>query len=268
MYTFNFQPDNGYRGNDITELLMVTTPPVIPFAQEVLQSMQLGDGTTVYRHTGVYQDITIQLNCNFIVETREKFMPTKTLISRYFGDRKGKLSLCEDLDHYWKVKDVSVVEGARTLGVASDVSLNFTCDPYRYFKEYSTPIDAVTGDLIALNNSFEQSFPIYKIYNDSENANWISISNNGKQLLIENPFKSKTSVSDEGDHEIKVSYIEVDTQWNYLKAVFEGDIFEYRTIDTSGSFADIRFKSGVNEVKVDIDIGSCRVEIQREYREL
>lgn len=266
MYTFNFQPDNGYRGNDITELLMVTTPPVIPFAQELLQSMQLGDGTTVYRHTGVYQDITIQLNCNFIVETREKFMPAKTLVSRYFGDRQGKLSLCEDLDHYWKVKDVSIVEGARTLGVASDVSLHFTCDPYRYFKEYSQPVAFVTGEKTIFNNFYELSYPIYKIYNDSSNAKTITITNNNKALSITDPFKGRSISAEEGEKTQEVLYLELNTYWNTLKTVYDGS-YEYQTIKTSGSFANIRFGTGINEVIVDIDLGSCRVEVQREYRE-
>lgn len=267
MYTFKFQPNSKVQTNGIG-FLKVSTSPVIPFAEEVTQEITLGDGTVKVIHTGVYKDIDIDIECNFISETREQYLAYKTTIDRYFGDKQGILELSEDRSHYWKVKNVSISAGSRVLKRATDLTITFTCEPYRYFKEYSAPINAVTGDLIALNNSFEPSFPIYKIYNDSENANLISISNNGKQLLIKNPFKSKTSVSDEGGHEIKVSYIEVDTQWNYLKTVFEGDIFEYRTIDTSGSFADIRFKSGVNEVKVDIDIGSCRVEIQREYREL
>lgn len=257
MYTFNFQPDNGYRGNDITELLMVTTPPVIPFAQELLQSMKLGDGTTVYRHTGIYQEIVIQLDCNFIVETREKFMPAKTLISRYFGDRQGKLSLCEDLDHYWKVKDISVEEGTRTLGVASDVSLSFTCDPYRYFKEYSQPVAFVTGEKTIFNNFYEPSYPIYKIYNDSSNSKTITITNNGKSLSITDPFKGRQ----------EVLYLELDTYWNTLKTVYDGS-YEYQTIKTSGSFSSIRLGTGINEVIVDVDLGSCRVEVQREYREL
>lgn len=257
MYTFNFQPDNGYRGNDITELLMVTTPPVIPFAQELLQSTKLGDGTTVYRHTGIYQEIVIQLDCNFIVETREKFMPAKTLINRYFGDRKGKLSLCEDLDHYWKVKDISVEEGTRTLGVASDVSLSFTCDPYRYFKEYSQPVAFVTGEKTIFNNFYEPSYPIYKIYNDSSNSKTITITNNGKSLSITDPFKGRQ----------EVLYLELDTYWNTLKTVYDGS-YDYQTIKTSGSFSNIRFGTGINEVIVDIDLGSCRVEVQREYREL
>lgn len=259
MYTFNFQPDNGYRGNDISELLMVATPPVIPFPQELLQSMQLGDGTAVYRHTGVYQDIIIQIECNFVVEKREQFLPAKSLIDSYFGDRQGKLSLCEDNNHYWKVKDITIKEGARTLGRASDVTLNFTCEPYRYFTEYSEPQSFVSGEKSIFNNPYAPATPVYKIYNDSENATRLWILNNGNQLEIYNPF------TPEGDK--KVSYIEISTQWNYMKAVFSDDSYEYRTIDTRGSFADIRFDTGVNEVEVGIDIGAVRVEVERGYKE-
>ena len=267
MYTFNFQPDNGYRGNDITELLMVTTPPVIPFAQELLQSMQLGDGTSVYRHTGIYQDIVISLECNFVVDNRSKFMYAKSLIDEYFGDRQGKLELCEDRDHYYKVKDVSIVEGSRTLGLASDVTVNFTCDPYRYFKEYSKPVNMVTGETHIFNNPYTQSYPIYKIYNDSENATILTISNNGKQLVITNPFTPKGISAEEGSGFQKVLYVIVDTQWNTFAVQYDGGSLDYQTIKTSGSFADIRFKNGVNEILVTSNIGSCRVEIQREYRE-
>lgn len=259
MYTFNFQPDNGYRGNDITELLMVTTPPVIPFPQELIQQMQLGDGTTVVRHTGVYQDILITLDCNFIVKEREQFLDAKTLIDSYFGDRQGKLSLCEDRTHYWRVKDVSIMEGQRTLGVASDVTVNFTCEPYRYFKEYSELVQFTSGEKTIFNNPYVPALPIYRIYNDSENATRLWILNNGKQLEVYNPFTPNGTK--------KVSYIEINTQWNYLKAIFSDSSFQYRTINTKGSFADIRFGTGINEVEVGIDIGAVRVDVERGYKE-
>ena len=217
MYTFNFQPNNGYRGNDISELLMVTTPPVIPFAQELVQSMQLGDGTTTVRHTGIFQDIVIPLHCNFIVESREKYLHAKSIIDRYFGDRSGKLELCEDISHYWKVKDISITEGTRIYGVATDLDINFTCEPYRYFKEYSKPVSIITGEKIVFNNIYEPSYPIYKIYNDSKNAKLITISNNGKSLSIKNPFQESGVVAEEGTRYKEVKYIEIDTYWNTLK---------------------------------------------------
>ena len=52
-----------------------------------------------------------------------------------------------------------------------------------------------------------------------------------------------------------------------MKAVFSDGSYEYRTIDTRGSFADIRFNTGVNEVEVGIDIGAVRVEVERGYKE-
>lgn len=258
MYTFNFKPDSKVEVNDIHHFLKVISPPQIPFAQELIQTMSLGDGTTIVRHTGIYSDIVIQLECNFLAEKREEYLSLRADIDKYFGDKKGLLELSEDQSHYWKVKDVVINSGTRILGRASDLTIDFTCEPYRYFKTYSKPIEAVIGNHIEFNNFFSPSFPIYKIYNDSVNATSLSISNNGKALTITNPFKgSKT-----------VSYLEINTEWNYLKAVYTDGSFEYVTGKTSGSFADLRFKSGINDVTSSIDVGSCRIEVKREYREL
>lgn len=266
MYTFKFQPNAPVQNNGIG-FLKVSTSPVIPFPEEITNEITLGDGTKIVRHTGIYSDIDIKVECNYIAETREKYLAYKNAIDRYFGDKQGLLELSEDRAHYWKVKNVSIDAGQRALKRATDLTITFTCDPYRYFKEYSQPVAFVTGEKTIFNNFYEPSYPIYKIYNDSSNAKTITITNNNKSLTITDPFKGRSISAEEGEKKQEVLYLELDTYWNTLKTVYDGS-YEYQTIKTSGSFADIRLGTGINEIIVDIDLGSCRVEVQREYREL
>lgn len=258
MYTFKFQPTSGTE-EDIMTWLKVSKSPIIEYAQEVVIETSLGDGTTLYRHTGVYKEVKIKIECNFIAPSRETFIAHQTKLEKYFGDKQGLLELSEDRDHYWKAVNVDIQAGERSLKRASLVTITFTCEPYRYFKEYSKPQSFVSGQKTIFNNPYAPATPVYKIYNDSENATRLWIMNNGKQLEIFTPF------SPEGGK--AVSYIEINTQWNYLKAVFNDSSYEYRTIDTKGSFADIRFGMGINEVEVGIDIGAVRVEVERGYKE-
>ena len=74
MYTLQFTPENQPYNiyKSIMNLMKITSAPIIPFSEEIVETSEMGDGTTSYRHTGVLKDKTIEVPCNFVVKNKKE----------------------------------------------------------------------------------------------------------------------------------------------------------------------------------------------------
>lgn len=273
MYTFKYIP-NVKRDTDnynLSSLLKVKTAPTIPLPEEIVDEITLGDGTTSYRHTGVYKDRKIEIECSFVKKSKQAWLDNFSAIKRYFKNQQGTLFLeSEDLHHYFKVKKIDIDINSRIHGVASEFTIAFTCAPYRYLIQYSKPYSLVTDKTVKLNNPYELSCPVYRIYNTSTNAQRISILCGNNALFIDDPFEQYIDYHEE---RYKVTYIDIDTEsecmiTHYKHISSEETISRYTTIKTSGAFDGITLKEGINEIYCAVDIGALSIDILRNYREL
>lgn len=107
MYTFKYIP-NAKRDTDnfnISSLLKVKTAPIIPLPEEIVDEVTLGDGTTSYRHTGVYKDRKIVIECSFLKNSKESWLDNFSAIKRCFKNQQGLLYLVsDDSSHYLKLR--------------------------------------------------------------------------------------------------------------------------------------------------------------------
>lgn len=259
MYHFRFTPENKLRyTQNIMYLLKVSERPVIPMAEEIVETSTLGDGTTSYRHTGVYQDRKIPIKCNFVLNSKKEYLDRIYKIQQYFNGNKGILELTsDDREHYWKVKNVTFDIDSRDFGRGSEFTITFICEPYRYVNKYSRPYNIVSGKKVELANYYETAYPIYRLYNTSMNAKNITINCNGNNFTITNPFNGTSDIS----------YVEINTENSYMKTYYKNGTYKYDTLKTSGSFGGLKFNYGSNNVLITTDIGAIRAEIIRNYRE-
>ncbi len=257
MYKFRFTPDSKVQFvQNIMDLIKVSERPIIPIAEEIVETSTLGDGTTSYRHTGVYQDREIPVTCNFVTKNKNEYLHIFSQVQKYFNGNKGKLELTSDDDeHYWKVKHIEYSISSRALGRGSEFTITFICDPFRYLNKYARPYSLVSGETVEFANFYEVAYPVYRIYNTSQNAKQITIKCNGNTFYIYNPFSAN------------VEYFDINTEESYMKTVYKNGQYEYTTLKTSGSFDGLKFNYGSNSVNISVDIGALRVEIMRNYRE-
>ena len=266
MYHFRFTPDTPVQfvQNNIMDLIKVSNRPTIPLAEEIVESSTLGDGTSSYRHTGVYSDREIELTCNFVSTKREDYLNIYSEVQKYFNGNKGILELTsDDPNHFWKVKNVEFNISSRGR-IGSEFTINFICEPYRYLNVYARPYHIITGEKVEFANFYEIAYPTYRIYNTSTNAELITIKSNGSYFTIKNPF-TPYQITDE--ETLQVEYLELNSEQSYLKTYYENDVASYQTLKTSGSFDKLKFEYGSNSVEITVDIGALNIEVLRNYRE-
>lgn len=257
MYKFRFTPDSKVQFvQNIMDLIKVSERPIIPIAEEIVETSTLGDGTTSYRHTGVFKDREIPIKCNFVTKNKNDYLHIYSELQKYFNGNKGKLELTsDDQDHYWKVKHIEYSISSRNLGRTSEFTITFICDPFRYLNKFSRPYALVSGETVEFANFYETAYPIYRLYNTSQNATNIKITCNGNVFNIYNPFSSN------------VNYVDINSEESYMKTIYNNGTYEYTTLKTSGSFDVLKFNYGSNNVLITTDIGAIKAEIMRNYRE-
>lgn len=275
MYTLQFTPENQpYKVyKNIMNLMKITSAPIIPFSEEIVETSEMGDGTTSYRHTGVLKDKTIEVSCNFVVKNKKEANERLYDIKKYFAGGKGLLKFPdEDPDHFWKVKNIEYDISERWHGFMFSFTIKFTVDGYRYIDKYSRPMQISAIDVTSIMNLYEPSYPTYKFYNTSENTGWISVISHthNRYFTIYQPFARKYNYYQPGsiDNSLHVKYIEINSENAYMKTVYENGYFEYTTLKTEGSFESLKFEYGLNQISINTEVGLIRAEIFRNFKEI
>lgn len=275
MYTLQFTPENQpytiYK--NIMNLVKITSAPIIPFSEEIVETSEMGDGTTSYRHTGVLKDKTIEVPCNFVVKSKKEANERLYDIKKYFAGGKGLLKFPdEDPDHFRKVKNIKYNISERWHGFMFSFTIKFTVDGYRYIDKYSRPMQISVFDITSIINLYEPSYPTYKFYNTSEKTGWISIISltHNRSFKIYQPFAKKYNYYQPGsiDNALAVKYIEINSENAYMKTVYENGYFEYTTLKTEGSFENLKIEYGSNDIVINTEIGLIRTEIFRNFKEI
>lgn len=273
MYQFRFIPDKNRSDHNINNLLKVSSAPLIPFPDEIVNTISLGDGTDEYTHTGKYKDVEITLSCNFVERSKRAYADKLYMVFEYFGNKQGLLELTSDYpDHYFIVKNVVISPNERKYGIMGSFDIKFTCDPYRYIKKYQNAIHTTTGKSLVLSNPYSDASPLYRIYNQSSSAKTFTITSGSDKFIVHDPF-TLGSVG-QGLDDWEIDYIEIDTENEWLKRVGKDADFNtgyritYDTIKTEGSFDTIRIPTGQKELSFSIDTGDVSIDVFRKYREL
>lgn len=255
-YYFKFIPDDKRYELNLMDLIKVSTTPIIPFPEEIVDSIELGDGTTIYRHTGKFKDRVISIECNYVAKDKMECIGIASKIKRYFGSGKGLLTLnSDDRDHYWIVKNVEIEMKGRKLGIASTLIIKFTVDPYRYFIGKTSSKLITTAENVSFINSFEPSYPIFRVWAGSSTQTKISLYVNENKVTITNGFDENTL------------YFDIDTEQNYMKTVNKDGTVKFTTLKTSGDFDKLQFKPGENKFRYEVDYGELKIEVYPRYKE-
>lgn len=186
MFTLHFDNGQGVVAKQpLHYLFKITKRPIIPFPEEIIRELSLGNGKKHYEHTGEYQERIIKVECNLVAKSKRLWIDHMAQLQKYFVG-SGTLTFSDDPQHYWKVKKVVMNISSRERGRESEFTLEFTCDPYRYI--YSEPLNyefsitpgsewvGVTQDMPFIN-PYDKCFPKYTIVSDRnillhfENAN-------------------------------------------------------------------------------------------------
>ena len=151
-----------YKGRVSTDLgLRVEKRPAFPAPERNVEYKDIpGRSGSLVIDNGTYKDIEVDIKFNFVNED-------ETAISRVFRDAKawllsggsGSLTVSDDTDVYYKVKNVSIGDSDRTARIGHSFTATFRLDPYTYYKSGETPISLPA----MLYNAHEAAEPVYSI---------------------------------------------------------------------------------------------------------
>ena len=258
VYKLIFEPTGRTNEIDINKYIKVGTRPSIPSAEEIVNSIKLGDGTTYYDHTGNYYDRKIQLECNFVARNKNEWLEKCKVIQEYFKGGKGKLYLPnDDAETYWIVKDIALSIEDRWMGIGTHLTIEFTVDPYRYIIEFegAESYTNSTTYTIAMYNPYADSLPMIRLYYSPLITDFsITNSDTGNEFTID--------FNDSLPH-----HIDIDVEDCVLKYVYANGTEEIHTELTTGSFDDLIIPNGSSEFVFASNI-AANIEIYRRYKQL
>lgn len=216
-------------------LLVVKRPDFPSPKKRYNEQVVLGRDGKLYQDTGLYEDIDIQIEFNYMTSPDNWHnvwrKAKKWLLSSY-----GKKLMCsDDISMYYLIKKVEIDTNVRNSLRIGKFSVSFTIDPYTYLTDGIKKYE-LTGNIV---NFFEVSKPIY--YISGEGMCTITINN----------------------HEIKANVgqnLIIDV---YRKMAFR-DNGALENVAISGDFDDMVLIEGVNEIS--ISPSSFKLQIQPNWR--
>ena len=267
MFNFIFKRTNGdpVLPKELINLIKVAHRPVIPPAQEIVNEQTLGDGTVVYQHTGVYEDRVIEVECNFIAESKRLWHDHLRQVQNALIGDTGTLSFTDDPDHYFKVKRVDLKDFTREYGRVSQFVIRFTCEPYRYVVGYQEPITVNaqwngTGQIFY--NKFDISEPLYRVYVASGIISTFRFydDSTGESFYINNLHQ--------GNGGKTVDYIDIDVARKTCIRYFRDGSWDVFGSNTSGLYEMLQIPQGTHKITFSTNVGNTPVLVYRRYREL
>lgn len=114
--------------------VLIINRPNIPSAEERVITYNVpGRGGVLMQHLGIYEDIEINVECNFS-GIKENVIEKWRNISRWLKEAPGELTFSDDPEWYYKVKSTYVPELQRILKTAGVFAVTFICEGYAYKK--------------------------------------------------------------------------------------------------------------------------------------
>lgn len=264
MFKFHFYDTNKRVDNTrLNQLLKVATRPDIPSAEEIIEETTLGDGTVVHKHTGIYKEREIEVECNFVQKNKELWNNHFSEIQNILLGKRGNLIFSDDTFHYWIVNKVSIDKAKRKFGIVASFTIKFICEPYRYLMKFREPFTIdIKEDLfnVTILNEHQPSEPLWRISGSSDITE-ISIRRleNDSEFIIYNPFEK-------GDKTI--DHIDIDIEkWTCMTYYTDGTFANTGT-KTSGFHDDLKLRQEENNFVVSKNgTSTLHVELFERLRE-
>ncbi len=150
--------------------------PNIPVPKRKYKEIEISGRDGKYLEEEGYEDITITLKLNFIVNCEKWYEETREIRHWLLGNKNRELRFGRDAGFYYKIKKVEIGEIEHTTERIGNFEVNFTCNPYNYLFEGKS--EKTLSELKW--NPFEECHPLYII---SGNGN-CSLTVNGKTVRI------------------------------------------------------------------------------------
>lgn len=158
----------------------IVNRPTIPTPVERVNIITRTNKEDVYKHTGVYEDMTFSIEFNFDtydfeeVNVKDLLRAIKVWLLTY---QDNKLVFSDDLDWYFKVKNVVISETAlQEIEDFGNLTVDFTVAPYQYKLAGLQPISCGA----TMYNEYFNSCPKYLIEGDG----LCTLTINGNKLQV------------------------------------------------------------------------------------
>lgn len=156
---------NGKTNLDL--LIDIVNRPVIPTPVERVNIETRTNKEDVYKHTGIYEDMTIEVEFNFDtydfneISVKDILRNVKAWLLTY---QDNKLVFSDDLDWYFKVKNIIMSETAlQEIEDFGNLTVQFIVSPYQYAMSGLEEISITNNSII---NNYFKSCPKYIIKGD------------------------------------------------------------------------------------------------------
>lgn len=179
MFTLYF---NGKSNMDLGA--SITSRPKIPAPKKEYDEYKvIGKSGKVYRDKGTYEDISIQVQFNYMSESDIQWQQDFRQIKKWLTQiEDNKLSFSDDTDYFYKVKTVTLSDCERKLKRKGIFTATFICDPYMYYIEgQKQRFEKPTSKEIY--NDFCEAHPVYEI----GGSGTCVFNINGKKIYIHSP---------------------------------------------------------------------------------
>lgn len=168
-----------YNGQMNTEYdVSVVKRPDIPSPKKKRSTVTIdGRDGDLYEEDGTYEDIDILVQMNFKGEPDEWNEKLRRIRRWLINVTDNKLIFSDDMDYFYKVKNVSISDTKRSKKRAGRFDVTFTCDPYTYLAEGESLVTDISNVIV---NLWEISKPTYHIFGNGQMA----LNVNGKKVTM------------------------------------------------------------------------------------
>ena len=178
MYHIIFNNKNSYKDLD----LRIVKRPNIPAPVKNINVVEvMGRNGDLYEDLGGYKDLNIDVEFNFkdTVNIKRTWRKIKSWL---FNIEDNKLIFSDDIEFYYKVKNIALSELTINKKILGKFTVTFTCEAYSYDVAGLEFIEVKNNSI--LYNYFDDSKPLLRIYSNTGGIGTITINNNSFQVAV------------------------------------------------------------------------------------
>ncbi len=230
MFYLIFNNKNSYTDMGVS---IIKRPSIQSPTRNINKVEITGHDGDLYQDLGGYGDITITVSCNYV--DRDNIKKSWRKIKSWINNiQDNKLIFSDDIDFYYKVKNVTLSQLTVTQKVLGNFTISFVCEAYSYDINGLNSIELKNNS--TLYNYLDTSKPLIKAY--GEGVGTIIINNNSFTVDVGDYVYINSS--------LELTYKDLDTLANLLTG-------EYPVLTT-----------GENTISWDSNI--TKIEIQPNWR--
>ena len=148
------------KSNSELDFNIVKRPNIPAPKKKYIEEEQEGqDGKTI-EDTGYYEDISIEVECNFVSNNPNKWNVYFRRIKNWINNIDDyKLSFSDDQGYFYMVKKAEISDSERSIKVLGKFKIKFTLDPYMYLESGLEEIELPRN----IDNEYDVCKPEYRI---------------------------------------------------------------------------------------------------------